>query len=57
MKTRKAANDRRVISVTPVTVNFCEVFEDSLDEVQSVGALGMARELNPFEGAHRMLRI
>ena len=57
MKTRKAANDCRIISVTPVTVDFGEVFEDSLDEIKRVGPLGMPRELNPFERARRMLSI
>jgi hypothetical protein len=38
-------------------VNFGEVFEDSLDEIERVGSLGMTRELNAFEGAGRRLRI
>jgi hypothetical protein len=57
MKARKAANDRRVISVTAVTMNFREAFEEPLDEIECVGTIGVTRELNAFERGCRMLVI
>jgi hypothetical protein len=57
MKTSKATNNGRVISVPPVTVNFSEFLEQTLDEIQGVRPLGMARELDPLESGRGMLHI
>ena len=57
MKTSKATNNRRIISVTTIPVNLSEVLEQTLDEIECVGPLGMTRELDPLEGGGGVLHI
>jgi hypothetical protein len=49
MKAREPANDRRVVRITTVAMNFHEVLEQALDEIQRVGPIRMARKLDTLE--------
>ena len=49
VKARKATDDRRVVGITTVAMNFDEVFEQPLDEIQRVRPIRMARKLHPLE--------
>jgi hypothetical protein len=49
VKPSKAAHHRRVISKTPVTMNFVEVLKHSFNEIQRVWPVWMPRELDSFE--------
>jgi hypothetical protein len=57
MKTSKATHNGRIVSVPPVAMNLSEVLEQTLDEVEGVGSLGMARELDPLESGRGILHI
>ena len=46
VKARHAANNRGIIAVRAVSVDFAPIGEDALQIIQSVGALRMARQLS-----------
>ncbi len=49
VKARKPTDDRRVVGVTTVAMDFHEVFEQPLDEIEGVRPIRMARKLHPLE--------
>ena len=55
MKTRKPADNRRVVSVATVAVKFRKVFEQPLDEIERVWSIRMARKLYAFKRGRSVL--
>jgi hypothetical protein len=58
VKTREPADNRCVVRISAVAMNFREVFEQPLDEIQRVRTVGVARELDSFKrGRARVFRV
>ena len=55
MEAREAANDRGVVSITTIPMDFNKVFEQSLDKVQRMRPLRMPGELNSLKRRRGML--
>lgn len=55
MKAGEAADKRRIIGVSAITVNFHEVLKQPLDEVQRVRTFRMSRELDSLERRRSVL--
>ena len=55
VKTSEAADDRGVITVTPVSVNLGKVLEKPLNEIERVWTIRMTSQLNALKRGHRIL--
>jgi hypothetical protein len=49
MKSGEPADNRCIVRISPIAMNFGEVFEEPLDEIQGVRTVGVASKLDPFK--------
>ena len=54
MKTRAAADNCAVVCVASITVDFREVFEQTLNKVERMWTVGMTCELDALEGGRNV---
>ena len=54
MKTRESAHNCAVVCVAPITVDFREVFEQTLNKIERMRTIGVAGELDSLEGGRKV---
>ena len=54
MKARESADNCAVVCVAPITVDFREVFEQTLNKIERMRTVGVAGELDSLEGGRKV---
>ena len=57
VKPGEAADDRRIVRITPVTVKFQKVSENTVDVIQGIGTIRMAGKLNALPGGQGIVNV